>query len=323
MKPSTIDELAQNANLLKAIHESLPELETEFAKIQTLFDHDVSNERFSVAINCFYYIFDFIPLMSLELRPGQMQLFRSRPNKKNELFSKQTDISYNSTNPEIIQAGRFNQPGKAAFYASLPVQKGKVEASGSACLETCKGLTDQENPVDLIDFTIGRWDVIKPFHVVNICFAEDHLQYSPDLGYAVASFFDNIKKTLSPESFAFVHRFLIFFSEMSGRQSLQQREYYILTAFYFALGCYYKDKKQEDVYGLIFPSAATERNGLNIVMTPEAVDLHLELDVVMMYRYFRSDKIFVADRCSDMVKAKDGEFSITGFQQIPDRKKYG
>jgi hypothetical protein len=42
----------------------------------------------------------------------------------------------------------------------------------------------------------------------------------------------------------------------------------------------------QTVSGIISSSAATEGKGLNIVLTPETVDLHLLLNAVCMYRFF-------------------------------------
>lgn len=323
MKTVDIRDLGEYKSLMESLHNRLEDLESEFKKIQTLFDIDVSDDNFNVAISSFYFIFDVVPLMSLTMKPDEIDLFRARVNQKNVLFDSASEISYNRARPDLIEAGRFNQPKQPVFYASLPVEKGKVVPYLAACFETCKGLIDKDNLVNLLDFTIGRWKVTQPFHVINLCFDPEHLQYSPSLNFAVQSYFNGLASHMSVEAFAFVKRFLGYFSEMSGRQSLQKREYYILTALFYAIRFYYKKHYEQDVYGLVFSSAATEKNGLNVVVMPDAADNCLELDVIIMYRFFRDDKTFVADKCSDMVRAVNGTFNITGFQQIPDRKSYG
>lgn len=127
-----------------------------------------------------------------------------RDRNKNVLFSQETDISYNRTNPEIIRAGRFNQPKRATFYASIPVDEGEIDTSTAACLEACKALTDKENPFNLLDITIGRWTVVSPFQVLNICFDKDHLKNNASLRLSVEQYLSGMESCLSAESFDFV-----------------------------------------------------------------------------------------------------------------------
>lgn len=323
METVDIKDLGKHKAVLDAMDSRLEKLEQEFLKIQSLFDYDVTDDNFNAAIKSFFFIFDVMPLMSLTLHPGQIDLFRARINEKNILFNTASEISYNKARPDLVGAGRFNQPKQPVFYASLPVEKGTVTPYMAACFETCKGLTDQEHPVNLVDFTIGRWNVIQPFQVINLCFDAQQLQYSPSLNQAVASYFSGLKQHMTEASLSFTKRFLAYFSEMSGRQSLIKREYYILTALFYAIREYYKEYNKQEVYGLTFTGAATEKHGLNVVVMPAAADHFLELDVVIMYRFFRSGKTFVADKCSDMARADAGTFELMGFQRIPDRKPYG
>lgn len=326
MDEDSIRSLSQNKILIAEVHENLNELESEFLKVQSLFIHPVTDVNFNAAITSFYKIFILVPLMKSRIDAKGMPMFRARPNeKKNILFSKEIDISYNSTDLSVIKAGRFNQPLQAVFYGSLPVENSKIPPEMVACLETCKGLTDPINPVYLKDFTIGRWQIQKPFYVVNLCFDEAHLKGNQPLKRAADEYLQIIRDCLTKESSKFVFKFLTYFSEMSGRRSLTNNEYYILTALLYAVKYYYWKEKNERVYGLIYPSAMTEAQGLNLVITTEAVDLFLKPDKVIMYRFLldRIDKTtYTADKCSAMADIKDGEFQITNFIRIPEERRY-
>ena len=128
---------------------------------------------------------------------------------------------------------------------------------------------------------------------------------------------------MTAAAFDFVRRFMHYFSEMSGRQSLKKREYYILTALFYAIRFYYKEHLKTDIDGLIFAGAGSEKNGLNIVVMPQCADQCLKLDVVMMSRFERKEKEFKTEKSSNMVYAKDGRFLIDGFCEIPSERFYG
>jgi hypothetical protein len=316
--------LAKSTEVIRQLHEELPNLITEFESIKSLRDHSVNDENFNKAINSFYQIFQYVPLLTSHLDSLDMPLFRARPNdQKNVLFTKQTDISYNSTNIKVIQAGRFNGPTQAVFYASLPVEDSEINPSMTACLETCKGLTDQNHPVKLKDFTIGRWKIKKPFYAVNLCFDEEHLKGNKSLKNATELYIKTIRECLNKETSDFVIGFFTYFSEMSGRRSPTKNEYYILTALFYAVKYYYWKSEQRIVHGLIYSSAMTEAKGLNIVLTADAVDSFLRLDKVAMYRFMLDNQnTFYATPCSTAVDIVDGHFNLTNFTPVPDNKLY-
>lgn len=313
------DDFADNKSLISSIQGNLSELKKHFENLKSLAAKTGSQENFNSAIDSFYWIFDCVPLPGPFLDSYDMPFFRARPNdKKNVLFSQVTDISYNSTNVKAIGEGRFNQREEAVFYASLPVDKDNIESIMAACLETCKGLTAQRYPVALKDFTLGRWKIIKPFYVINFCFEEGHLKVNTSLKKQVEEYFRAIKGCLNAESSDFIIEFLTYFSKLSGTRSEEKNEYYLLIAMFYAIKFYYKRNAGIVINGLIYPSAMTEKKGLNIVLTTAAVDEFLKPDKVGMYRFFLDGKTYHGDPCSDAVDIKDGGFTITGFRRIPE-----
>lgn len=323
MISKNFEAFSQNKSLINSIQDNLPELKRYFKELQKLTTQPGSQATFDIAINAFYRIFDCVPLPGPYIDSYEMPFFRARPNnKKNVLFSKITDISYNGTNPKAISEGRFNQRGEAVFYASLPVENDAAKSSLAACLETCKGLTSERNPVKLKDFTIGRWKIIKPFYVINFCFDDEHLKGNPSLKRQTEEYINLLRKCLNEESSNFILEFLTYFSELSGRKSEEKYEYYILIAMFYAIRIYYEKKLDINILGLIYPSAMTEKKGLNIVLTTEAVDQHLKLDKVGMYRFFLDGKTYHADPCCEAVDIVDDGFTITGFRRIPENKWY-
>lgn len=323
MISKSFDAFSKNKSLIDAIQDNLPELKSHFENLKRLTTQSGSQATFDSAINSFYWIFDCVPLLGPYLDSYELPFFRARPNdKKNVLFNKITDISYNSTNPKAISEGRFNQLEEAVFYASLPVDNDNVKSSLAACLETCKGLTSKEDPVKLKDFTVGRWKIVKPFYVVNFCFDNAHLKGNTALKQQVEAYLAEVKKCLNADSSTFVIKFLTYFSELSGQRSEKKYEYYILTAMFYAIRIYYKKNAGIDMLGLIYPSAMTEKRGLNIVLTKSAVDNYLKPDKVGMYRFYLDGTTYHGDPCCDSTDIKNDGFTITGFRRIPENRRY-
>ena len=313
---------SQNKQLLKDIEENIPKLKEEFEKLKDLRKLEVSDPNFNAAITSFYILFQFIPLQAPQFSEN-MRVFRARPNdNKNILYENVSDISYRTFNPQKIRVGRFNQPGQAMFYSTLQVEDNDYDASFVACMETCKGLSDIKNPIKIKDMTIGRWRVKSPFFVIVWCFDEEHLKTNKIVKAQADEYINFLKGSLSSNASTFIIEFLTYFSEMAGTKALSKNDYYILTAMIYALRYYYKKLKNEDIYGLIYPSAMIEKKGLSLVLTPEAVDQFLTPEKVLMYRFIRSDQNMIGDYCSNMVDVIDDKFNITGFRPVADNAWY-
>ena len=63
----------------------------------------------------------------------------------------------------------------------------------------------------------------------------------------------------------------------------------------------------------------TLAQGLNIVLIRDAVEQFLRLDKVVMYRYKLNPvlRTWTADKCSDIVKVKGDNFTITNYISPP------
>ncbi|MEO5911678.1 MAG: hypothetical protein ABIP95_12365 [Pelobium sp.] len=323
-----IDDLntfSKNRKLIHDIEENLSDLITEFQNIKNLRDLSVNDERFNVAIKSFYNLFSFVPILMTYLNPSDKYIFRARSNdEKNILYTRKDEISYNQ-NFDKIKAGRFNQPKQSVFYGTLPTEDSSITPYAAACFETCKGLIDYENPVNLKDFTIGRWIIKQPMYVANFCFDSVHLKGNKSMKEATEKFIAEIVNSLNKESSDFIIDFYTYLSEMSGKACLNKKEkneYYILTALFYSVQYYYKNNMQKMVYGLVYPGAGTEAKGLNIVLTSDAIDDFLELDLVVMYRFIRSGDTFSVYPCSKVGKYKEGKYLLSNFIRIPENKYY-
>jgi hypothetical protein len=226
-----------------------------------------------------------VPMMYNTL--SDIPIFRAARNKLNELFSTQSRISYNS-NPETIEAGKFNVWYQPMFYGCLPYrpQEPKLYPPPRivAALECCKDLYKPEVLLAFQDITIGRWYINKPFDAINLCFDNVHLQKNFELKKVNDAFFEHMRKAYSTEAANFIKDLYQFFSTLC-RTGSDERAYYILTALFASLKIYHKENNGLNIVALISASAASEGHGLNIVIEPSAVNEHLLLNAVIMDRF--------------------------------------
>lgn len=274
-------------NLDKYLHSKIDQFEDKFARLQQLLYLEPNNEVFQEAYELFYFIFDGVPLLVHTLT--DVPIFRAQCNRLNELFSTQSRISYNKNRLDLIKPGKFNVWNQAVFYGSLPYQSVNENSycppSMTACLETCKNLSDKNVTTHMQDFTVGRWKIRHRFQAVNLCFDDVHLSQNVELQQTNKIFISNMTDFFCSRAGDFIKSIFQFFSSLC-RSSSTDRAYCVLTALFVSIQTYYKVNDLGHIGALISPSAATEGTGLNIVISTQIVDKHLILDAVRMYRYF-------------------------------------
>jgi len=318
---NTKDDLRNNIQLIKDVNNRVPFLWECFDNIiryknRSFIDTDI-DESVNAVFQNFISIVKLVPLMAVVI--DIPQVVRGQKNTKGEpVFSTKSRISYNRSRMNLIEFGRFNRKGEPLFYASLPTETTNVDYVLSCALECCKELTAEIRNYKFQDITVGGWLVKDPFPVINLCFDDEHLKENPALRTEVHNYLDIIAECFSPEASKFIKSFLYYFSELSGTLAESDFHYFAPTALFCAIRYYYENVVEEPKFGLIYPGAMSDKKGLNIVMTCEAVDRFLKLDKIVMYRYCpvyggRTDCI--AEPCSDIVHPdKMGNFVITNYK---------
>ncbi|AIM37569.1 hypothetical protein KO02_13385 [Sphingobacterium sp. ML3W] len=315
---NNIQELIQNTELIGKVNASIPRLRKCFEKIISYSDSDFANLSKDATLNIFYQNFieivSYIPLMATII--DVPYVVRGRANYNGEIFNNKKQISFNTECPEKIEFGRFNLKAESLFYASLPTELKNVDYVLTCALECCKELTAKAKITSYQDITIGGWTINENLPIVNLCFDEEHLKENPSLALGIAKYFAGIESCFSVETTNFIRSFLYYFSGLSGTKSNSEYHYFATTALFHAIRNYY-NSIQYPKFGLIYPSAVSEKKGLNIVLTPDAVNKFLSLEKVIMYRYIainNSYTDYVADRCSDLVYPdKEGSFTIVNY----------
>jgi len=316
----SIEDLRNNTQLIDDVNKRVPELWSSFDNIVSYNGRSFSDEDIDNSVNeVFKSCIDIISLVPLMISFVDIpQVVRGRPNYAGEIFNKQSQLSYNTEFPDRIAFGRFNRKSEPLFYASLPTESKNVDYVLSCALECCKELTAEKRNYKFQDITVGGWVVNDPIPAINLCFNDGHLNENPSLQNAVTKHLNLIRECFSPEANQFITSFLYYFSDLSGTLAKNDYHYFATAALFNAIRYYYSEVRKEPEFGLIYPGAMSEKKGLNIVLTREAVDKHLTLDKVVMFRYcpvYNGATDCLAEPCSDLVYPDvAGNFKITGYK---------
>lgn len=277
--------LIKERGLNSYLDNDLDKFHRKFDRLKVLVTKEANNENFEEAYTLFYHIFDAVPIMIHKLEG--MNIIRAARNKLGEVFSTQERISYNKKTAHI-NPGKFNVWYQSMFYGCLPYVPVHKEIYPEprivAALECCKDLYRGKYDLMLQDITIGSWQIRNPFYAVNFAFDPVHLSNNPDMKAATLQFLSDMASGFSDKAVEFIKQVYEYFSILC-RTGSDEKCYYVLTALFLAIKEYYRENMDTEMLALISSSYASEGHGLNIVMTPEAVDKHLILKMVMMERY--------------------------------------
>lgn len=287
-----------------------------FKSILMYSDAPVSSVNFSAVYERWCYLLRRFPLPPVQI--SDRRILRARRNFNGEIFAEQHEISYNTTCPERLSLGRFNRPGEALFYGSLPTISDKVDFFLTAACEACKDFFDHTSSEDVFDLTFGAWGV-KKFTAICLCLEKKHLAANERMKEYIEYFTQKLRENCNAASYNFIINTLESISNLSAIKDKNEGTYFVLTAFFCAIREVYKNDK-EQINGIVYPSAETHGNGLNVVLTPNAVDTYLRLEEVLMYRVSRvgeNRKTLDIFPVTDIVPVVDRKFQ---FVEINDKR---
>lgn len=180
-------------------HNELGKLNEILGKVESYISNTPNAGEFTKIANLFLFLIQNLPLVIVELEAKG--LIRARPNRSDEIFSEEWQISYNSRDTEYIDLGRFNRKHESVFYGAIPTENEKVSMLLTGTLESCKEIFDKTNNAPFHDLTVGLWEVEKKFWVINLCFDNNHLDNNPRLEIAVKTQIEKFKSIATQESF--------------------------------------------------------------------------------------------------------------------------
>ena len=210
-------------------------------------------------------------------------LLRARPNEP-KLFSKQSEISYNSERPHLITLQRFNLDKEQVFYSAAPITGDNANGAVTTIAESFKEIFDKKSKWQHKALTIGRWMVQKSIKLVVLAFYDEALRKSIHMQNIIPYFQIFLDAVFDADDQMKCRLFYGYFSECAGKVNDTRNNYFLTTAFYHAIRRFYG----EDV-GILYSSATTENHGINIVLSKEIVDEgYVKLDTVVVYELFKN-----------------------------------
>jgi len=271
----TFDDLYQNGNWRRVpVNCSKKEVINNIGLIEKEVAKPVAD--FHKLKEYFYLLISKIPL-SIQYFENPF-LLRARPNENGEVFKHQTEVSYNTLNKDKILCGRFNLRKESLFYSTLPYSTETSSGQLACIVESYKDIYKEGNTEIRKYFTVSKWKINRKFKACNLSFYDVAINKNintKDLAAPISHFLDN---AVSSEDREKCFEFYSFISRKAGVRDDSENNYKLTAAFYHSLRkCYGND------IGIVYSSAMSENNDLNIVLTPEIVDSCLELENIGMF----------------------------------------
>jgi hypothetical protein len=272
----------------------------------------INEENFSELCNTLYYLIDLIPLPTISI--DLPFIIRSRPNEGAVLFSEEWEISYNSRATDIIGAGRFNRPKESMFYGcGFGENADKNDFIITACLESCKKILDPGNTSPFQYFTVGQWKVNQHFEVINLCYNEGLLSINPKIKKRVDLFIQDLEVKFGVSGSRVICEFWRFLTDLAAKKEEVSADHFLTSAVFTVIGTYYQREMNRTINGIFYPSPITRNEGINLVLTPDAVNRLLTLEKVCMVKFerWKSDpKHYNIFQCSKVADVAGNKFIL-------------
>lgn len=283
----------------------IAEIESAIQSIREFRVSDFDNDTFGLLQLMWRLLIAQIPLPVVELNFSFLARIREITG---ELFTQESEISY----PPACDWGRFSFPGSPMFYAAVP-HDDEQRWIGAGVLECCKELVDDSSTKNEFEFCIGRWFLKRPIQVLNLCFHEEHLSRNPQLATTIAEFLQAIETVANPDAYQVIRRAWDTLTYYATKGNPSCADYFKSTSLLAAIRTHYHATRQFDIHGVLYPSVMTEYDGLNVVLSPGAVDSFLELREALAFRVKRNpdDRNDLHGEASSLVSiVKDHRFDI-------------
>ena len=207
---------------------------------------------------------------------------RVRVNKPGEVFTRYDQVSYihdNEVLDKFVGFGRANEPRQAVFYGSIISPQIELPRS-VAYFETSELLRNLDNYKNCEEvFTLSRWRILEDIEVVEMIFSDEALKVNQLTQLSLKNQIKNYKHLPLANHY---EQQLKFFSNEFARSDIKKGESYkykITAAYTNYLW------RNSSLKGITYPSVASNYLGQNVALLPEAVDKHLKLESVGMFKF--------------------------------------
>jgi hypothetical protein len=271
----TVDQITKNGdNLRMKINTPYESINNLISNLKTEVGKDTPSFQFLEDI-----CYDLISRLPLPIHIYHSTfVLRARPNEP-ELFTKQSQISYNSERPDLIKLQRFNLDEEQVFYCAAPIDGHNANGALTTIVESFKEVFDKKNNWTFKALTVGKWIVQKKIRLIALAFYNEAVKKSFHMQNITPAYQKFLDEVFEQEDQTKCHLFYSYFSECAGKVNDSRNNYLLTTAFYHAVKKYYG----EDM-GILYSSSITDNFGINLVLSKEILDSdYLKLDEVMVY----------------------------------------
>ena len=240
---------------------------------------------------------------------------RASRNGQAEIFPNIHRCSYNPCFDKI-PLQRCNYPKQPVFYCSMFSESNNASTSLTCIMETA--LEEIKNhKIEKSYYTLSRWDLTRPLKLWVLPFSK--LSHKNNMGFKFMS--DELKKALHthPQGLEIINSFK-YMSEVFCKRN-NKKFYYKISSAFFNYLLYYEKISGDYCDGLAYPSANTERAGMNVVLKKELVDKKILFctsgTMFSMTRKPESEKSISILPCSETsFPDAEGNFSFNIFPMV-------
>ena len=184
-----------------------------------------------------------------------------------EVFSHINRCSYNP-NIDNIPLQRCNYKGQAALYAAVTSDADDIHPSGLAIMETAWNYVNDKKIIRYY-FTLSRWRTNRVLKVFALPFSKRSHRKNKDFKAMNRSYIRLLRKACKDynANYKEIKFFMAFMSNVFCTRTKGNYYYRISAAFSNSILKY-----APEIDGIIYPSAMTRAEGMNIVLRKELVD---------------------------------------------------
>lgn len=214
-------------------------------------------------------------------------------NSSDVVFKNSSRCSYNP-NPQSIKLQRCNYEEQQVFYAAAPAKAKQVSADMTALLEVSLVYVKNKE-INKWYFTLSRWKVNRTLNMVVLPFSRRSYMHNEDFKVMNIEFDKILKDSVGDNKNLYIYfkEFLKFMSEIFCKRGRKNCYYKISSAYFNAVlevtekqnlaFINYKPNGKYKVDGIVYPSANTKAEGMNVCLRKELIDdFTLECDMAVM-----------------------------------------
>lgn len=281
-------------------------------------DETISKIDFDLEIEDLVYQ---IPTGASQLENNQLHfIIRTSLLNENETCKNVSRCSYvPDCLKENIPLQRCNIEKQQLFYASVPGGMLNLgDGAQPSLMETTIQKIIDDPTFNLRDAAISRWRI----KVQPVFWYLPHYSHSIVKNQNFKSLHDQfdtfLRNDCETEDYQNFTEKLNYLSELFCRNYNRERTYIVTAAYYNAVIRLFKPFNN-DYDALIYPSANTEGEGMNIVLTKEYVDRKsMYCDLVVLYKIIRNPDDFKNIRFIPYAQAKPDENGNLDFKSFDE-----